>query len=156
MACSTEGPGRKRVMPPTYFLIALLIVIASRFLLQGWLYWTWVTLVMGAILTTIGIALNLAPDSAFKKESTPVSPDAMPSALVTSGVFRFTRNPMYLGMTLILAGVALLVGQPAAVLVAPAFALLLDRRFIPGEERNLENAFGRAYDRYNADVRRWV
>lgn len=156
MACSAAGQTRKRLMPPTYFLIGLVVVIASRFLLGALVYSSWVTLTVGAALMAVGIALNLLTDSAFKRRATPVSPDAVPTAFVASGVFRLSRNPMYLGMALIVAAAALLVGEPLGMLVALALIAVMDRLFVPGEERNLELAFGSSYLDYKAKVRRWI
>jgi protein-S-isoprenylcysteine O-methyltransferase Ste14 len=156
VTCSASGQARTRLMPPTYFLIALVLVVASRFLLGSLAYSTSVTVLLGIALMAVGIALNLSTDSAFKKRGTPVSPDATPSAMVASGVFRLTRNPMYLGMALIVAAAALLVGEPIGILAACALVVILDRSFVPGEERNLERVFGSAYADYRATVRRWI
>jgi protein-S-isoprenylcysteine O-methyltransferase Ste14 len=156
MACSAPGQTRKRMMPPTYFLMGLVVVVASRFVLAAWSYFSAVTLVLGAAALAGGVALNLLTDSAFKKRGTPVSPDATPSAFVASGAFRLSRNPMYLGMVLIVAGVALLVGEPIGLLAAAALILIMDRSFVPGEEHNLEAAFGQTYVDYKAAVRRWI
>ncbi len=156
MACSAAGQTRKRLMPPTYFLIGLVAVIASRFLLGALAYSDRLTLAVGAVLLVVGVALNLLADSAFKKRATPVSPDAVPAAFVVSGVFRLTRNPMYLGMTLIVAAAALLVGEPIGIAAAVALLAIMDRLFVPAEERNLQAAFGSDYLEYKAEVRRWI
>lgn len=156
MACSAAGQTRKRVMPPTYFLLALVLVIASRFFLGVLVFSNMITLAVGSALMAAGVALNLLADSAFKRHATPVSPDAVPSAFVAAGVFRVTRNPMYLGMALIVAAAALLVGEPVGLLVACAFLLAMDRLFVPGEERNLAQAFGPVYVDYKTEVRRWI
>lgn len=155
-SCSTSGQARKRLMPPTYFFLSLALVAAARFALPMLAYATPFTLVLGALFVGAGVALNLMSDSALKRLNTPVSPDATPSALVLSGVFRLTRNPMYLGMACIVAGAALLVGEPVGLSVAAAFALIMNSLFVPGEERNLETAFGSEYASYKASVRRWV
>jgi protein-S-isoprenylcysteine O-methyltransferase Ste14 len=156
MACSAAGQTRKRLMPPTYFLIGLVAAVASRFLLGALVYSNWLTLAAGVLLMAAGVVLNLLSDSALKKHATPVSPDAVPTAFVASGVFRVTRNPMYLGMALIVAAAALLVGEPIGLIVAFALVVIMDRLFVPGEERNLEVAFGSAYVEYKSAVRRWV
>lgn len=156
MACSTTGQTRKRVMPPTYFLIALLLVVAVRFVLFRWAYSTPLTLGVGVVLLVAGIWLDLAGDSAFKRRGTPVSPDATPSALVTSGVFRWTRNPMYLGMVVMVAAVAALLGAFAGLVVPAVLVVVLDREFVTGEERRLAEAFGSDYAEYASAVRRWI
>lgn len=156
MACSTTGQTRKRLMPPTYFLIGLVAVIVSRLVLGALAYSTGLTLGLGIVLMGAGIALNLLTDSALKRGATPVSPDAMPTAFIASGVFRLSRNPMYLGMALIVAAAALLIGEPVSLLVGLALVAIMDRLFVPHEERNLEHAFGPAYLAYKSAVRRWI
>ena len=75
---------------------------------------------------------------------------------MTSGVFQFTRNPMYLGMTLILFGVSVCVGSMTAFVSPVAFFFISERRFIPPEEVVMENLFGENYLEYKRRVRRWV
>jgi protein-S-isoprenylcysteine O-methyltransferase Ste14 len=86
----------------------------------------------------------------------PVRPFTEPVALVSDGMFRLSRNPMYLGLILVLAGAALLLSSPLALLVAPAYGWWVQRRFIAREERLLEDRFGDAYRAYCLRVRRWV
>jgi len=156
MACATTADTRKRVLPPTYFLGALVLAIASRFLVPRWAYASALTLALGAVLIAAGIALNLTSDSTFKRHGTPVNPDAEPAMLVTTGAFRVTRNPMYLGMVFIVAGAALLAGAPLGLFSAFALMWALNRFFIPREERNLSRAFGPQYDEYRVAVPRWI
>ena len=78
------------------------------------------------------------------------------TALVTSGSFRFTRNPMYHGMALLLFGVAVLLGSAGALLPIPVFVWIIQMRFIRGEERFLEGLFGKDYVVYKSRVRRWI
>ncbi|MCE3289332.1 MAG: hypothetical protein K0R83_1344, partial [Caulobacter sp.] len=79
-----------------------------------------------------------------------------PDVLVTGGPFRFTRNPMYLGFLLLLAGVALGLGAASPWIVPVVFWLLADRWYIPFEERAMRRTFGEAYEAYARRVRRWV
>jgi protein-S-isoprenylcysteine O-methyltransferase Ste14 len=78
------------------------------------------------------------------------------SALVVDGPFRFTRNPVYLGMVLFLFGVGVLLGSLTPFLVIPLFALVIDRRFVRVEEAMLTKAFGPSYSAYQSRVRRWL
>ncbi len=80
----------------------------------------------------------------------------MPTALVTTGPFRFSRSPMYLGVTCLLLGIALLVGTLPLFLAPVAFALTMNASYIPREERNLERQFGQEYMDYKNRVRRWL
>ena len=77
-------------------------------------------------------------------------------ALVTGGVFHISRNPMYLGMTLILLGVALILGSATPFVVVLLFPVLLDRIFIVPEERMLEDTFSYQFRQYRNHVRRWI
>lgn len=156
MACATNPGGRKRVMPPTYFLAALVLAIATRYLLPRWALSNALTIGAGIALLSAGVVLNLASDSAFKRRNTPVSPDAEPAALVASGVFRVTRNPMYLGMVLIVAAAALLIGAPVGLVFAIGLMWALNRFFVPREENRLAGVFGNQYEEFRASVPRWI
>jgi protein-S-isoprenylcysteine O-methyltransferase Ste14 len=103
-----------------------------------------------------GVALNLSADRAFQRAGTTVKPGLPSTALVTGGVFARTRNPMYLGLILLLAGVWCAVGSVTPGIGVLAFALVVDRWFVQPEEEKLERTFGRVYDDYRARVRRWL
>jgi protein-S-isoprenylcysteine O-methyltransferase Ste14 len=100
--------------------------------------------------------LNLLADRALKHSRTTVKPFEESTALITGGVFRISRNPMYLGFALILFGIALLMGSLAPHIVIVAFSVLIDVVFIKVEERMLGERFGEAWLRYKATVRRWI
>jgi protein-S-isoprenylcysteine O-methyltransferase Ste14 len=85
----------------------------------------------------------------------PTSPERT-SSLVTTGAYRFSRNPIYLGMLLGLVGWALLLASPLALIVSGGFALYVDRFQIGPEERTLSTLFGREYREYVTHVRRWL
>jgi protein-S-isoprenylcysteine O-methyltransferase Ste14 len=78
------------------------------------------------------------------------------SALVTTGVYRVTRNPMYLGMALVLFGTSITVGAYSALFVAPIFMAIIEFRFIRPEEVMLRELFGDVFDNYCKLVRRWL
>jgi protein-S-isoprenylcysteine O-methyltransferase Ste14 len=110
---------------------------------------------LGWALVAVGGALALAGVGAFRRATTPVKPFRPVTALVEAGPFRFTRNPMYLGLVLVSSGVAVLLGAATPLLVPPALWLLLDRRFVRREEAMLRSGFGAAYGDYCARVARW-
>lgn len=110
----------------------------------------------GLLGLAAGLALAAAAARRFRAQDTTVHPWRVPGAMVTEGPYRWTRNPMYLGLTLVALGLAGLVGT-AAMLLAPAlFVLVVDRWVIPWEERMLEATFGEGYGGYKARVRRWL
>lgn len=110
----------------------------------------------GAVLVILGLALAAIGSSLFRRAGTPVVPFERSTVLVTNGPYRFTRNPMYLGLVLILLGVAALFGTLGAFLPIPVFVWIIHTRFIVGEERFLEEIFGEQYLAYKARVRRWL
>ncbi|HEV3010414.1 MAG TPA: methyltransferase [Burkholderiales bacterium] len=104
----------------------------------------------------LGLALAMAAERQFVRAGTPVRPFTQSVVLVSDGLFRRSRNPMYLGLILALVGAALLLSSPLALLAAPAYGWWVQRRFIAREERLLEERFGDAYRAYCRRVRRWV
>lgn len=111
---------------------------------------------LGVVPVVLGAALALAVNRAFHAAGTAINPTDPPSVLVTGGVFRFSRHPMYLGMTLAIAGLALLLGSLGAQLAAAGYAVFVDRCFAAPEDARLARRFGPAYAAYAARVRRWL
>jgi protein-S-isoprenylcysteine O-methyltransferase Ste14 len=147
---------KRKIIPPVYFLLSLLAMTALHFWLPiarivpvPWSYG-------GGILLILGIALAAIASGLFKRAGTPVIPFEPSTALVTSGPYRFTRNPMYLGLVLILVGAATLFGTLGAFLPIPVFVWIIQTRFIVGEEHFLEEIFGEQYLAYKGRVRRWL
>lgn len=105
-----------------------------------------------------GVAVALAGVASFRRASTTVNPTKPDSAssLVSSGVYRATRNPMYLGLLFVLAGWAVFLSSPAALIVATTFVAYLNRFQIAPEERALRSRFGAEFEAYRARVPRWI
>ena len=105
-----------------------------------------------------GALVSLAGVLAFRRQHTtlnPLKPEAA-SALVSTGIFAFTRNPMYLGMLVVLVAWGLYLSNLAAVALVPLFVPCLNRLQILPEERVLRAKFGAAFDAYAERVRRWI
>jgi protein-S-isoprenylcysteine O-methyltransferase Ste14 len=109
-------------------------------------------------LTTIGLCLGLVAYFQFRAAGTTVHPTKPQesSALVVRGIYRMTRNPMYLGMLLILLGWAVWLANAVAFVLLPLFVVYLNRFQIAPEERALEARFGAAFADYARAVRRWL
>ena len=109
-------------------------------------------------LAGVGACFDLAGLVAFRKAKTTVNPltPHKSAAVVTTGVYRLTRNPMYLGLALILLGLAVYLASPWALLGPLVFAAYIARFQIAPEERALTARFGTAYSAYCAQVRRWL
>lgn len=115
--------------------------------------------VLVGLLTVTGLAFDLAGLLAFRSRKTTVNPlhPERASALVTHGVYRFTRNPMYIGMVCLLLAWGVYLSDAAALLLGPlAYVLYLNRFQIGPEEQVLLGLFGDAYRDYMARVRRWL
>jgi protein-S-isoprenylcysteine O-methyltransferase Ste14 len=111
---------------------------------------------LAAIPFALGLALNLLADRAFKKHGTTVKPFEESAVLLTTGVFRISRNPMYLGFVLILVGIATLMGSLTPWAIIPILFILMDVLFITAEEKMLEHTFGDRWLEYKKSVRRWI
>lgn len=146
----------KKALPPVYFFAAIVLAVALHFLqpLRQLFAFPW--RLAGLAPLVIGILLNLRADRRFKKHDTTVKPFEKSDFLVTDGVFGISRNPMYLGMALILLGAALLFGSLTPFAVVIVLPILLDRMFISPEEQMLEDTFGDQFREYRERVRRWV
>ena len=111
-----------------------------------------------AAIGLLGIACSVLGVVSFRRARTtvnPMTPDAT-TALVVSGIYRITRNPMYLGFLLLLLAEIVWLANPAAFLVAPAFVLYLNRFQIGPEEIALRSRFETEFNSYAAHVRRWI
>ncbi len=117
-----------------------------------------VALALALMLATVGGAVALAGVVAFRRQRTTVNPltPGASSSVVCSGVYRLSRNPMYLGFFLALAAWGIHLSNAGAVLLLPAFLAYLTRYQIKPEERALLAKFGPEFSRYMARVRRWV
>lgn len=113
-------------------------------------------LTCGIAVAALGLAVMIWSWWLFRRAGTPIRPWDRATRLVMGGPFRFSRNPMYAGVTAILLGIALVVGS-WPMLVAPAgFVLIMSLVTIPYEEKRLRDAFGDEYEAYVARVRRWI
>jgi protein-S-isoprenylcysteine O-methyltransferase Ste14 len=142
--------------PPLIFLGGLAVGFGLEALLPsaslpGALRW-----VLGGLLLVAGLTLLGSFNAAFRRKDTAVEPWKPTTAIVTSGPYRLTRNPAYLGMALVYLGIVLL-SESLWVLVPLPFVLaVIDRGVIAREERYLERKFGAEYTDYKTRVRRWI
>jgi protein-S-isoprenylcysteine O-methyltransferase Ste14 len=111
---------------------------------------------LGWPLVLSGLAIGALGLRELRRAETNVDPYKPATAIVTEGPYRFTRNPLYVGMTLIYGGVTARANALPAALLLPLILHLMRRGVIEREERYLERKFGDEYLRYKARVRRWV
>lgn len=139
--------------------IGMLFALAATGL--HWLVPTWNGLrlsapVAGAMLGLAGFGVMMWAWWLFKEGEVAICPTAHTARLLTTGIYRVSRNPMYLGMVLILLGLALYVGTPPFYLAAAGYFAVLNFVFCPYEEAKLERLFGQEFLNYRASVRRWI
>ena len=146
----------KKALPPIYLLLALAVMTGLHLAAPVHRYWSFPLALAGAVPLVLGILLIVTADRQFKRHETTVKPFQRSSALVTAFPFSISRNPMYLGMSLLLLGVALLLGTVTALIPVVVFPYVMDRLFIRVEEKMLAETFGREWEEYQSRVRRWV
>jgi protein-S-isoprenylcysteine O-methyltransferase Ste14 len=112
--------------------------------------------VIGLLLVAAGVGICVFAAGIFDGRGTTKIPTGEPAVFVVQRPYTFTRNPMYLGVTIILAGFAVFFGS-IVMLVAPvAFFVVIDGKVIPREEQTMERLFGQQYLDYQSRVRRWL
>ncbi|MFT5139005.1 MAG: protein-S-isoprenylcysteine O-methyltransferase Ste14 [Rhodothermales bacterium] len=147
---------KRKIVPPVYLLIALILLFAlhrcepiASFAHPTLMYF-------GATLAAFGLGMTVMSAGLFKKVGTGIVPFDEATVLVTAGFYRFSRNPMYLGMVMLLLGIALTLGSAGSLLPIPLFIWVIHNNFILGEENFLLEAFGDEFLAYKEKVRRWI
>jgi len=139
-----------------YFLILLVLSVLLHFIFPVPAFLSPPATYSGFVIMGFGLVLVLWSRSLFLKNATTLQPSEEPTSLMTSGLFRISRNPIYVGMASILLGVAVLMGTVVALAFPALFVALIEFFIIPGEERKLEKIFGERYREYKKSVRRWI
>ena len=149
-----------RIAPP--ILIALCL-IASWCLEQGQAWpilpatrWHGLRAALSGALILGGVGLVLYCARLFKRAQTPIQPWRPTSDIITSGPYRYSRNPIYLGIAIAGAGIALAFNSWWMLFGVLAFALIANKHVIEREEEYLERKFGEAYSSYRSETRRWL
>lgn len=114
------------------------------------------TQLLGGLLVGGGLLLMVLAVLEMRRHRTTVIPHMKAASLVTSGIFNYSRNPIYLGDAMILAGLALRWDAVLALVFVPVFMLIIEKRFILAEERMLRQTFTADFGRYYATTRRWL
>lgn len=145
--------------PPILYLAAVALAIVLN-----WLWpLPWLPDPLGEFLFAVGIlvaagaiAIEVAAVRAMRRAKTTVMPNQRSEHLVTTGPFSFTRNPIYLGNTMLMIGIGLIFGVVWFIILAPVAAFATTKLAIEREERHLEARFGKHFRDYAKRVRRWV
>ncbi len=147
-----------RIRPPFVALIAIALEVLASYLmpLAGFDFsYNWL---VGIVIALAGFCCAFAGLRAFSRAGTthdPVNIEAA-SSLVTTGIYRYTRNPMYVGLTLLVTGIAIGLGALSALIVVAGMVFYINRFQIIPEERVMHQLFGEEFEKYSAAVRRWI
>ena len=146
------------IPPPLVALIVGLGMWGAAYLMAPLSAPRWLMEDAALALGTAGVALSAAGVLAFRAAGANINPHHIDrgDALVTSGVYRFTRNPMYLGIAIVLCGYAAFLSRPVDLLGPVIFGAYLTRFQILSEERAMRTKFGAAYTVYARATRRWI
>ena len=145
-----------RILPPVYLLAAILIMVALGIIMPMgyWLRTPW--RYAGLVFIFIGFVLIVGSRRLFRRAGTPLPPGVQATVLVTEGIFRYTRNPMYLGGVVVVVGIAIVLGSFSPLIVIPFFVWAIQSKFILPEEKWMESWFGESYLKYKKKTRRWL
>jgi protein-S-isoprenylcysteine O-methyltransferase Ste14 len=145
-----------RLLPPTYLLASIVLMLTlHQFLpLRRIIEPPWTRL--GAVPIVLGFAIVCVCAWQFRRRQTTLKPFEESAALVEAGCYRFSRNPIYVSMGMILVGVAWLLGTVTPWVVVPLFLAAIAQQFISREEAMLAEKFGERYEQYRRRVRRWL
>jgi len=152
----SDGDPRSRLFPPLIMISGVLIGVGLQalrplsFVPRTAGHW------IGGSLMVAALAFGAWAVQTFRRAGTTPNPHADVTAFVTTGPFRFTRNPMYVTNVVFQIGAALVLDNAWILLLAPVTWLLLDRMIIAGEERYLAQKYGASFDDYRRRVRRWL
>ena len=147
---------KKRIPPPLIAMLCVLIIFLSKSIFPSFVFSY--KLQLGIFVSTIGFLLLIVSIKSFIDSKTTINPLNLKKStyLVTSGVFRFSRNPMYLGMLLFLLGTAIILNIIGGLIISILFIFYMNFFQIILEEKALENLFGKNYRNYRKTVRRWI
>src|SRR5215210_7365186 len=142
--------------PPLIYAGALAVGLLTKALFPVRFLPRTVARALGGPLIGSGLLLLLSGLRAMHRAGTEVRPDRPTTSLVVEGPYRFTRNPLYLGFTLVYGGITALANSLPSALLLPLVLLVMRRGVIEREERYLQRVFGEEYVQYKTRVRRWI
>ncbi len=155
----TTNPPCPRILtfrPPRIAMLLIAIAVTLQWAVPGMLPLLPGTAVAAVSVALAGLSLMVRAWWLFREAETAICPTEQASRLLTDDVYIWTRNPMYLGMLMMMASIGLATGSLFYYLAAGAFFAIIDHSFCPYEEENLSRLFGDAYLEYASQTRRWL
>lgn len=149
---------RRVIPPPVLFFVCLILGMFLQHVrplpIAGYSFGAGIA--VGTVALVLAVVLAAGGIREMRRHGTPIEPGRIPARLVTSGPFRFSRNPLYVALLLVLAGIAIMGNSLWLAAGTGALFLLLDRLVVVREEAMIQKAFGPEYSNYAARVRRWL
>src|SRR5687767_2483330 len=146
----------QKFIPPLFVLLCLLSMLAIHLLLRSNQLILYPLNLVGIVFIVTGLIMVIWVGRYFKKVATQIHTFKTPVKLVTQGLFKYTRNPIYLGFTILLLGFAALFGTWVSFIFPLLFLIVANFWYIPIEEKNMTKIFGNAYRSYRSKVKRWI
>jgi protein-S-isoprenylcysteine O-methyltransferase Ste14 len=155
MGTSADSPG-VIVPPPLLYGFTFVVVLVLRWFWPKPILGHAIALWLGLAVLLLGVAVVIAGRRALQAAGTNVNPSLPTTAIVTSGPFRFSRNPLYAGITLLYLGLTLAFDTWWGVVLLVPILIIMHRGVVLREERYLQQKFGKAYRQYCSRVRRYL
>lgn len=146
---------KKLLIPPVFVLLTLMLIVTFYFSCPSFNVIDFPYNLVGLLSAVYGFAIMSKVRDLFKKHNTTLE-IKQSSSMITEGVFAKSRNPMYIGMFLLLLGFGVCSTNVLSILACFVFVLLVNGLVIPQEEKLMKEAFGHEYDAYKSKVRRWI
>ena len=143
-------------IPPVYLFSSIVVMILFHFYHPLRSIIDYPFKYIGLVIVVLGFGIIVWKATLFKKYKTPIRPFETSTYLIIDGLYRYSRNPIYLAMVIILLGGAVFLGSLTPFFVIPVFMFFIAKVFIENEEKFLENIFGKEYLDYKKTVRRWI
>lgn len=146
----------RQINPPKLMLFCIILMITFDLWLPIMEVGHWFVSIMGLFIMVSGGILAKSGSDYFEEKGTNIETFLPPDMLVSDGLYKYSRNPMYLGFMLLLIGLTILLGSLAAAVVCGLFFLVMNAWYIPYEEKVMHEIFRDAYAKYKLKTRRWL
>ena len=145
-----------KLYPPFVVLPFIGIIIISSYYLLPPIKIFSITTIIGSLIIILALIIFILASRLIKKNQTTIFPDGKPTFLVKTGVFKYSRNPIYLAMILLMVGVSIVCKNLSGFIFTAIFYSWIQKRWIFEEERNLKKAFGKQFLEYASNTPRWI
>jgi protein-S-isoprenylcysteine O-methyltransferase Ste14 len=144
------------LIPPTYFYIFSILAISVRFIFPQTTFVRFPVSLLGLVLIIFGFWLIIYSWQLFQKNNTPENYKDQSTCLVTENIYQYSRNPMYVGTIFVLIGIGIFTGSYLSFIFPVLFWIVMNYSNIPFEEAKMEKEFGKKFQEYKNQTRRWI